>query len=94
MQLLTRPLEAAGSDIGGGMPVGRDSQLVLPNVSYHQQGSYRCTAANNIAGRERWHAADPISLVVVRKIMHFADFIEKQAWSIRFILNYYTTLTF
>lgn len=58
-----RPLEA--TDAEGGMPVGRDAMLLLHNVTYRQQGSYRCTATNTIGGRERWHTADPLTMAVV-----------------------------
>lgn len=75
MNIYFRPLEA--TDAEGGMPVGRDSMLVLHNVTYRQQGSYRCTASNTIGGRERWHTADPVTMAVVRIIAEFL----KQLWN-------------
>lgn len=47
------------------MPVGREPILVLHNVTYRQQGTYKCTATNTIGGRERWHTADSLTLAVV-----------------------------
>lgn len=44
---------------------GRESRLVVNNVSYDYQGEYECRASNFINGQERSTTSDPISLQVV-----------------------------
>lgn len=44
---------------------GRESRLVIDNVTYDYQGEYECRATNYINGQERTVASDPISLQVV-----------------------------
>ncbi|XP_037038558.1 hemicentin-2 isoform X1 [Bradysia coprophila] len=44
---------------------GRESRLVIDNVTYDYQGEYECRASNIINGQERHVASDPISLQVV-----------------------------
>lgn len=44
---------------------GRESRLVVDNVTYDYQGEYECRATNYINGQERTVASDPISLQVV-----------------------------
>lgn len=44
---------------------GRDSRLVIDNVTYDYQGEYECRATNYINGQERQVASDPITLQVV-----------------------------
>ena len=44
---------------------GRESRLVIDNVTYDYQGEYECRASNFINGQERSTTSDPISLQVV-----------------------------
>lgn len=44
---------------------GRESRLVIDNVTYDFQGEYECRASNFINGQERSTISDPISLQVV-----------------------------
>jgi hypothetical protein len=44
---------------------GRESRLVIDNVTYIYQGEYECRASNFINGQERSTTSDPISLQVV-----------------------------
>lgn len=44
---------------------GRESRLVIDNVTYDYQGEYECRASNIINGQERIVSSDPISLQVV-----------------------------
>lgn len=47
------------------MERGRESRLVIDNVTYDYQGEYECRATNYINGQERTVASDLISLQVV-----------------------------
>ncbi|XP_053670698.1 uncharacterized protein LOC128721020 [Anopheles nili] len=52
----------------GGKPFldrGRESRLVIDNVTYDYQGEYECRATNFINGQERTATSDPIALQVV-----------------------------
>ncbi|KXJ84278.1 hypothetical protein RP20_CCG014296 [Aedes albopictus] len=44
---------------------GRESRLVIDNVTYDYQGEYECRATNFINGQERTATSDPIALQVV-----------------------------
>lgn len=44
---------------------GRESRLVIDNVTYDFQGEYECRASNFINGQERSTTSDAISLQVV-----------------------------
>ncbi|XP_049288535.1 uncharacterized protein LOC125766536 isoform X2 [Anopheles funestus] len=44
---------------------GRESRLVIDNVTYDYQGEYECRATNFINGQERTVTSDPIALQVV-----------------------------
>lgn len=44
---------------------GRESRLVIDNVTYDYQGEYQCRATNYINGQERHVTSEPISLQVV-----------------------------
>lgn len=44
---------------------GRESRLLINNVTYDFQGEYECRASNFINGQERSATSDPISLQVV-----------------------------
>lgn len=44
---------------------GRESRLVIDNVTYDYQGEYECRATNYINGQERTATSDPIALQVV-----------------------------
>lgn len=44
---------------------GRESRLVIDNVTYDYQGEYECRAYNFINGQERSVTSDPIALQVV-----------------------------
>lgn len=44
---------------------GRESRLVIDNVTYDYQGEYECSATNYINGKERTVTSEPISLQVV-----------------------------
>lgn len=44
---------------------GRESRLVIDNVTYDYQGQYECRASNFINGQERSTTSDPITLEVV-----------------------------
>lgn len=44
---------------------GRESRLVIDNVTYDYQGEYECRANNFINGQERLATSDPIALQVV-----------------------------
>lgn len=44
---------------------GRESRLVIDNVTYDYQGEYECRATNYINGQERSVSSDPVSLQVV-----------------------------
>lgn len=44
---------------------GRESRLLINNVTYDFQGEYECRASNFINGQERSTTSDPISLQVV-----------------------------
>lgn len=46
---------------------GRESRLVIDNVTYDFQGEYECRATNFINGQERTVASEPITLQVVGK---------------------------
>lgn len=51
----------------GNVPLerGKESRLVIDNVTYDYQGEYECRANNFINGQERSTTSDPISLQVV-----------------------------
>lgn len=49
------------------MERGRESRLVIDNVTYDFQGEYECRATNFINGQERTVASEPITLQVVGK---------------------------
>lgn len=44
---------------------GRESRLVIDNVTYDYQGEYECRATNYINGQERTVSSEPVSLQVV-----------------------------
>lgn len=44
---------------------GRESRLVIDNVTYDYQGEYECRATNYINGQERTTTSEPVSLQVV-----------------------------
>ncbi|KAG5681586.1 hypothetical protein PVAND_011002 [Polypedilum vanderplanki] len=44
---------------------GRESRMMIDNVTYDYQGEYECRASNFINGQERSTTSDPISLQVV-----------------------------
>lgn len=44
---------------------GRESRLVIDNVTYDYQGEYECRAGNYINGQDRSAISDPIALQVV-----------------------------
>lgn len=44
---------------------GRESRLVIDNVTYDYQGEYECRATNYINGQERTVTSEPVSLQVV-----------------------------
>lgn len=46
---------------------GRESRLVIDNITYDFQGEYECRATNYINGQERTVASEPILLQVVGK---------------------------
>lgn len=47
------------------MERGRESRLVIDNVTYDYQGEYECRATNYINGQERVATSEPVSLQVV-----------------------------
>lgn len=47
------------------MERGRESRLVIDNVTYDYQGEYECRATNYINGQERIATSEPVSLQVV-----------------------------
>lgn len=49
------------------MERGRESRLVIDNITYDYQGEYECRATNYINGQERTVASEPILLQVVGK---------------------------
>lgn len=46
---------------------GRESRLVIDNVTYEYQGEYECRATNYINGQERVATSEPVQLQVVGK---------------------------
>lgn len=57
---------------------GRESRLVLSNITYDYQGEYECQAINIINGQERIVASEPVILEVVGapQVLHFSSAIE------------------
>lgn len=57
---------------------GRESRLVLTNVTYDFQGEYECQATNIINGQERIVVSEPVILEVVGapQVLHYGQAVE------------------
>lgn len=61
------------------MERGRESRLVIDNITYDYQGEYECRAINYINGQERMVASEPISLQVVGKYITLTEALAQNA---------------